>query len=124
MKKMNKIFTLLIFGIISTSYILLLEISGTEILYKSRYHAKLCKYVVDTKDKALYFLFFLPEGSSHTADGKPVDVYLSTAIFELNGKIYRLSFQPALSDHHDPIEILELDALRKCRSGIKLQETK
>ncbi|MBO5201312.1 MAG: hypothetical protein J6C30_01120 [Lentisphaeria bacterium] len=99
-------------------------VDGTEILYKSRYHAKLCKYVVDTKDKALYFLFFLPEGSSATADGKRVDVYLSTAIFELNGKIYRLSFQPALSDHHDPIEILELDALRKCRSGIKLQETK
>ncbi|MBO5959921.1 MAG: hypothetical protein J6Q65_07335 [Lentisphaeria bacterium] len=99
-------------------------VSGTEILYKNRYNAKLCKYVIDTKDKALYFLFFLPEGSSATADGKRVDVYLSTAIFELNEKIYWLTFQPALSDHHDPIEILELDALRKCRSGIKLRETK
>lgn len=99
-------------------------VDGTGALYKNRYNARLCKYVVDTKDKALYFLFFLPEGSSATADGKRVDVYLSTAIFELNGKIYRLSFQPALSDHHDPIEILELDALRKCRSGIKLRETK
>ena len=45
-------------------------------------------------------------------------------MFELNGKIYWLTYQPALSDHHDPIEIPELDALRKCRNGFKLQETK
>lgn len=102
---------------------LLKIVSGTEVLYKNRYNAKLCKYILDTKDKALYFLFFLPEGSSATADGKRVDVYLSTAMFELNGKIYWLTYQPALSDHHDPIEIPELDALRKCRNGIKQLET-
>lgn len=99
-------------------------VAGTGTLYKNRYNAKLCKYIVDTRDKALYCLFFLPEGSSATADGKRVDVYLSTAMFEQDGKIYWLTFQPALSDHHDPIEILELDALRKCRSGIKPRETK
>lgn len=99
-------------------------VDGTGILYKNRYNAKLCKYAVDTADKAIYFLFFVPEGSSATADGKLVDVYLSTAMFELNGKMYWLTYQPALSDHHDPIEILELDALRKCRKGFKLAEKK
>ncbi len=98
---------------------LLKIVSGTETLYKNRYNAKLCKYIADTKDQALYCLFFLPEGSSATADGKRVDVYLSTVLFELNGKLYWLTYQPALSDHHTPIEILELDALRKCRAGIR-----
>lgn len=99
-------------------------IAGTGELYKIRYNAKFCEYIVDVKDKTIYFLFFLKEGSSATADGKRMDVYLSTAMFELNGKMYWITYEPALSDHHVPIEIIELEALRKCRKGIRSIEKK
>ena len=98
-------------------------VSGTATLFRNRYQATLCKYIIDTKDRAIYFLFFIPEGSSATADGKRVDIYLSTSMFEQNGKMYWITYQPALSDRHDPIEIPELDALRKCREGIKTAES-